>query len=87
VGDLGEGLEVIDIVAWVAHRLGVQRLGAIADGRLYRVEVARVDEAGCYAVAREAVGQEVHRAAVEGARCHDVVARARDVHDGEADGR
>jgi hypothetical protein len=91
VGQRGHARDVEHVQARIAQRFAEQHLGLGADRGAPGVEVARVDEGGLDAEALQGIGQQVVRAAVQGARGHDVRAGAGDggqaqVHRGLAAG-
>jgi hypothetical protein len=88
VGHVGHAPDVEEVVAGVAHRLAVERLGVGPGGGPPLVEVVGVgDEADLDPEAGQRVAQQVVGAAVERGRRHDVVAGLRQVEDGEGLGR
>ncbi len=87
VRDVGHLGNVENFEAGIADRLGDDESRFRPDGRLEAGKIARLDEGGGDAEARQRMRQEVDGAAIEGGRRHDVAALAHQRHDGEMHGR
>jgi len=81
--DGGHFRDVDHFQSRIAEGLADHQLGARIDGGAETVEIARLDETRCDAEARQRVGQEVDRAAIERSRRDDVIAGADERRDGK----
>ena len=83
VRDLRHLRDVEHFEARIADGLGDDQPGIGPDGGAQAVEIARLDEGGGDAEARQRVREQVDGAAIERGRRHDMVARAQQGRDGE----
>ena len=78
MGNLGNGLEVWDVVLWISNALNVHGLCLVVNCRGEVLRLVSVDKLGGYAQSREEDLQLVVGSAVEVAGGHDVVSGVRE---------
>lgn len=74
MGNLGNGLDIRDVVSWVSNALDIDSLGLVVNGGSNVLRVLTVDELGLDAQAREEDFELVVGAAIQVRGGDDVVA-------------